>query len=267
MENKEIKSILKWILFVILLLFFLGAYSSIKPTKATVDNFLKENSCDGEAIQTDLNDEHSCAYSLRRHTTSIFGKIFNIPQYTTLFVFTPFNYFLYNGDSSNFTDDHMYVSVLTRDEGTLVYNPINGKYIGLFDDLVETMEFGTFVVYDPSTKKYIGNYDKLIENLKNASNTSIDPNEGVETVPLEYDLEEEAELPSSEIPSWEATPSPDFEEDTSFDSQDIICDYNAYNCADFSTQSEAQALYETCGSSDIHWLDGDDDGVACESLP
>ncbi|MFH1839645.1 MAG: excalibur calcium-binding domain-containing protein [Nanoarchaeota archaeon] len=46
----------------------------------------------------------------------------------------------------------------------------------------------------------------------------------------------------------------------------IICSYNAYNCADFSTWAEAQATMEYCGSSDIHNLDGDDDGIACESL-
>jgi len=42
------------------------------------------------------------------------------------------------------------------------------------------------------------------------------------------------------------------------------------NCSDFSTHAEAQACYEHClqqGYGDIHGLDGDDDGIACESLP
>jgi len=49
----------------------------------------------------------------------------------------------------------------------------------------------------------------------------------------------------------------------------IICSYNAYNCADFSTHAQAQAVFEYCGgiSNDIHRLDGDYDGLACESLP
>lgn len=49
----------------------------------------------------------------------------------------------------------------------------------------------------------------------------------------------------------------------------IICSYNAYNCSDFSTHAEAQAVFEYCGgiSNDVHRLDGDDDGIACESLP
>ena len=48
-----------------------------------------------------------------------------------------------------------------------------------------------------------------------------------------------------------------------------ICSYNAYNCTDFSTQSEAQAVYEFCGgvNNDVHGLDREKDGLACESLP
>lgn len=48
-----------------------------------------------------------------------------------------------------------------------------------------------------------------------------------------------------------------------------ICSYNAYNCTDFTTHAEAQAVYEYCGgvSNDIHQLDRDKDGSACETLP
>lgn len=47
------------------------------------------------------------------------------------------------------------------------------------------------------------------------------------------------------------------------------CYANLYNCADFSTQSEAQECFEYCGgiSNDIHDLDRDNDGLACETLP
>lgn len=46
------------------------------------------------------------------------------------------------------------------------------------------------------------------------------------------------------------------------------CSYNAYDCDDFDTHREAQAVYYTCGgiSNDVHWLDGDNDGIACEDL-
>ncbi len=42
-----------------------------------------------------------------------------------------------------------------------------------------------------------------------------------------------------------------------------------YNCDDFSTQPEAQEFFLKVGGreNDVHRLDGDNDGVACESLP
>lgn len=48
------------------------------------------------------------------------------------------------------------------------------------------------------------------------------------------------------------------------------CSGNIYNCPDFNTQAEAQACYDYCvsmGRGDIHGLDKDKDGLACESLP
>jgi len=47
------------------------------------------------------------------------------------------------------------------------------------------------------------------------------------------------------------------------------CSHDAYNCGDFSCQVDAQACYEYCmqqGKGDIHRLDADSDGIACESL-
>jgi hypothetical protein len=41
---------------------------------------------------------------------------------------------------------------------------------------------------------------------------------------------------------------------------------NTYNCSDFSTQEEAQDEYDS-DTSDPNYLDGDNDGIACESLP
>jgi len=43
-----------------------------------------------------------------------------------------------------------------------------------------------------------------------------------------------------------------------------------YNCSSFSSQAAAQACYNHCvdvGAGDIHKLDENDNGVACESLP
>jgi len=47
------------------------------------------------------------------------------------------------------------------------------------------------------------------------------------------------------------------------------CNSNIYNCPDFKTHAEAQSVYELCGgvANDIHLLDRDKDGLACETLP
>jgi hypothetical protein len=48
------------------------------------------------------------------------------------------------------------------------------------------------------------------------------------------------------------------------------CSYNRYNCGDFDSQWEAQQCYDYCMAQvgrDVHRLDADEDGVACESLP
>lgn len=46
------------------------------------------------------------------------------------------------------------------------------------------------------------------------------------------------------------------------------CSANAYNCRDFASQSAAQACYDYCGgmASDVHLLDRDLNGVACETV-
>ncbi len=42
-----------------------------------------------------------------------------------------------------------------------------------------------------------------------------------------------------------------------------------YNCADFTTQAQAQTFFDKAGGAghDTNNLDGDNDGAACESLP
>ena len=45
------------------------------------------------------------------------------------------------------------------------------------------------------------------------------------------------------------------------------CSYNRYNCKDYSGHDATQAGYEYCialGKGDIHQLDGDKNGIACE---
>lgn len=48
------------------------------------------------------------------------------------------------------------------------------------------------------------------------------------------------------------------------------CSGDLYDCSNFTTRAEAQTCYQTClalGSGDIHRLDRNNDGQACEALP
>lgn len=51
-----------------------------------------------------------------------------------------------------------------------------------------------------------------------------------------------------------------------------MCAWKDFDCSDFKTQEEAQIYYDECknfyyNKIDIHDLDKNDDGVACETLP
>lgn len=82
---------------------------------------------------------------------------------------------------------------------------------------------------------------------------------------LFLDMQQEAQDAGRGL--WGPTPTP-----SPTPSTPAVCDCsgNIYNCGDFATQAAAQACYDYCvslGCGDIHRLDGDNDGQACESLP
>ncbi len=47
-----------------------------------------------------------------------------------------------------------------------------------------------------------------------------------------------------------------------------VCESDTFNCDDFTTQEEAQDVFDECfpDFGDVHGLDGDGNGVVCESL-
>jgi len=70
-------------------------------------------------------------------------------------------------------------------------------------------------------------------------------------------------------PAQQSTPAPTPTTQQPQSTSGYSCSANTYNCTDFSTHAEAQSVYEMCGgiNNDIHRLDQDKDGDACESLP
>lgn len=83
-------------------------------------------------------------------------------------------------------------------------------------------------------------------------------------------------IPSTLRPTWTPIPTSTlvFLSTQIIETQPIpaacSCTGDLYNCSDFSTHSQAQACFSYCisqGRGDIHKLDGNNDGDACESLP
>lgn len=95
---------------------------------------------------------------------------------------------------------------------------------------------------------------KYTEQFVQAQREAKENNRGLWADCLEQEVVEETPFPPAESTLFEG---------------EIICSYNVYNCPDFSTHAEAQRVFDYCGgtTNDVHRLDADKDGLACESLP
>jgi len=86
----------------------------------------------------------------------------------------------------------------------------------------------------------------------------------------EQEEEQETDTPEdSEQTETTQTEEETQEQTTTTPTSNYVCSSDTYNCGDFDTHAEAQAVFEDCGgvSNDVHKLDRDNDGIACESLP
>lgn len=116
----------------------------------------------------------------------------------------------------------------------------------------------------PPDVKYSGQFVQAQQEAR-------DNNRGLWAGCAEKEVFEKTPLPSA-TPAVSITPSPTptpAPAPAPMPTQEIICSSNAYNCSDFSTHAEAQNVFNYCGGigNDIHRLDSDKDGSACESLP
>lgn len=76
------------------------------------------------------------------------------------------------------------------------------------------------------------------------------------------------EAPATEAPPTEM-PTPTAQPTEPAPAAVCECGFDAYNCGDFGSHAEAQACFDYCrgqGRGDVHRLDKDNDGDACESL-
>jgi len=146
---------------------------------------------------------------------------------------------------------------------------VEGKKVKLEKDISETDRYGRLLRYVWIGDIFVNDYlvrqgyayastyppdIKYSNQFVQAQQEAKENNRGLWAGCLEQEVVEETPPPPAESTSPK---------------EEIICSYNAYNCSDFTTQAEAQNVFEYCGgvTNDIHGLDGDNDGVACESLP
>jgi micrococcal nuclease len=139
---------------------------------------------------------------------------------------------------------------------------VGGKVVGLEKDVSETDKYGRLLRY-----VWVGDLmvNAELVRLGYAQVSTYPPD--VKYTDLFSQLQREAREAGRGL--WGPTPTPP---PLTQPSPTAACDCsgNIYNCSDFGTHAEAQACYEYCkslGHGDIHWLDGDNDGIACESLP
>ncbi|MDI6737962.1 MAG: thermonuclease family protein [Nanoarchaeota archaeon] len=140
-------------------------------------------------------------------------------------------------------------------------NLVLNKQVSLIKDVSENDSWGRLLRY-----VYIGNTFVNYELVENGY-AKVDrfPPDTSKCDELE---EAENKAKSNNLGIWNKSAQTTMPVSEEIPPLDYICSSNYYNCDDFKTHAEAQAVYEGCGGveNDIHRLDQDKDGIACESL-
>jgi len=145
---------------------------------------------------------------------------------------------------------------------------VEGKEIEIEKDVSETDKYGRLLRYVWVGDIFVNEY-LVREGFAQSSTYPPDVKYQDRFREAERQAREEGKgLWGSYCDNWQE-PAPEEPTTQPTDTTDYICSYNAYNCSDFTTHAEAQAVFEKCGgiNNDIHRLDADKDGLACESLP
>jgi len=139
---------------------------------------------------------------------------------------------------------------------------VSGKQVALYKDTSETDRYGRLLRYVFVGDTFV-NYELVKQGF--ASSLRYPPDTAC------ADLFDQAEQTAATagLGMWAATPL--YPTATVVASGPVCsCSSNQYNCSDFGTHARAQACYDYCisvGAGDVHRLDGDSNGSACENLP
>jgi micrococcal nuclease len=139
---------------------------------------------------------------------------------------------------------------------------VSGKQVTLYKDVSETDRYGRLLRYVFVGDIFV-NYELVSQGY--ASSMRYPP----DTACADYFEQSERIAAASGIGMWAVVPL--FTTPTViFGAAPCSCSSNQYNCSDFGTHAKAQACYDYCksiGAGDVHKMDGDNNGIACEALP
>ena len=169
-----------------------------------------------------------------------------------------------------------YIGMDTPERGDLFYNEatevnrqlVDGQTVTMVKDVSETDRYGRLLRYIYLEDGTFVNAELVRQGY--AQVATFPPDVRFQETYLE--LEREARqagygLWGKATVSLPTVPLPKIIEG---ETAECTCTSNEYNCADFTTHTDAQACYNYCWqqtSRDVHQLDGDNDRLACESLP
>lgn len=149
---------------------------------------------------------------------------------------------------------------------------VEGKYVSLEKDVSETDKYGRLLRYVYVDGVFVNEY-LVREGYANVATYPPD----VKYSQLFIQMEKEARKNGKglwgkcmdKVGKVEKVGQPNNSEQINNVSGDWDCSRNIYDCLDFSTHDEAQNAFEACGgiTYDMHKLDRDADGIACETLP
>lgn len=158
----------------------------------------------------------------------------------------------------------------TQKNAEMVY----GKTVTLIKDVSETDRYNRLLRYVLVEDNFV-NYELVAQGYANTASYPPDTS----CIPTFQAAEQQAS--SAKLGLWSAPPTAPpvptlallpTQPSTGSTGGNAVCSCagNLYNCADFTSHASAQACYNYCisiGRGDVHRLDSDSDGSACESLP
>lgn len=143
---------------------------------------------------------------------------------------------------------------------------VAGKSVALYTDLSDKDRYGRLLRYVVADGIFV-NYELVVQGY--ATSVSYPPDTACQAA---FNQAQQSAT-TAKIGLW-AGPTPTLlpvvGPGGTSENPVCVCSGNAYNCSDFGSHSAAQACYNYCiskGAGDVHKLDSDSDGSACESLP